>query len=123
MARIDNTANERANDLHRLTIVEWLEIPSNFRLIAGAAAINQLIIAGSKFIKVDAYKKLSEWLLKKCKTNWDKEKMKNIYESFLGVYKKTVRQFRNTGFGLAQLDVENVENLLMEYEFMQWWKN
>ena len=50
-ARIPHTSNAQ-----RLAIVDWLEIPANFRLITGSAGMNTAVVAGKKLKKSDAYK-------------------------------------------------------------------
>ena len=51
LQRIPHTSNAQ-----RLAIVDWLEIPANFRLITGSAGINTAVVAGKKLKKSDAYK-------------------------------------------------------------------
>lgn len=77
-------------------ILEWLEIPSNFRLITGGASQNQ-VIAGSKLKKTDAYRELAQAVNTRFNYDrpseiWDAKKAKARYEAQLKKYKDIKRE-------------------------------
>ena len=94
MGRTEKTTWSQIN-----AVLEFLEIPSNFRLITGSSSPTA-VVAGSKVRKADAYKDLGNWVNSKLGyTNppheWDAKKAKARYESLYKKYKETKRQHMN----------------------------
>lgn len=92
--------------VQRCLIVEWLELPANFKLITGSAAINSKVTAGVKLKRTDAYKALAETVSKGSGIAWTPEHGKNRYESYLKLYKKTKQESERTGWGLTDEDTD-----------------
>ena len=52
-------------------MIEWLEVPTNFRLITGAAQKDvKTVTAGAKLKKIDAYRGIADNVDEKCCTKW-----------------------------------------------------
>jgi hypothetical protein len=67
-------------------VLDWLEVPENFRLITGGAQQHAKgVQAGLKLKKVDAYKQLGDYINAKFHTKWD---VKNSQAHFRALFKK-----------------------------------
>ena len=67
-------------------MLDWLEVPENFRLITGGAQQHAKgVQAGLKLKKVDAYKQLGDYINAKFHTKWD---VKNSQARFRALFKK-----------------------------------
>lgn len=91
----------------RAIIVEWLEVPANFKLITGSTAINARVVSGVKLKRSDAYKKLADAVTKGSNITWTQDHAKNRYESYIKLYKKTKQDSEKTGWGLSDEDIDN----------------
>jgi hypothetical protein len=91
----------------KAAILEWLEVKENFNVITGSAAFNCPVVAGKKLKKVDAYKCLADYVSGKCGTHWDAKTSQARYRSYLKLFKKTLRQYKDVSgekFCLSQAD-------------------
>ena len=80
-------------------ILEWLEVPANFKLITGGASQNH-VIAGSKLKKTDAYRELALAVNKRFDYSRpseirDAKKAKSRYEAQLKKYKDMKRELND----------------------------
>ena len=80
-------------------ILEWLEIPANFKLITGGASQNQ-VISGSKLKKSDAYRDLAQAVNKRFGYSrpseiWDAKRAKGRFEAQLKKYKDLKRDLND----------------------------
>jgi hypothetical protein len=73
-----------------IAMIEWLEIPANFRLITGAAQKDVgRHLAGAKLTKTAAYADLATYVNQKCGTNWTKDQAGARFKAMLKNYKTT----------------------------------
>ena len=80
----------------RLCMLEWLDIPANFKLITGdASSALKSVVAGTKLKKTDAYNELASHVNMKCGTNWTKASAESRYRAYLKAYKETKRALAN----------------------------
>lgn len=93
-------------DAQRLTIIAWLQVPYNFRLITGSAAIGQAVIQGQPLKKTDAYKHLSEYVSQKSNCKWTAKMAKGRCEGYLGKCKTTKAGSEGTGWGVLEADIK-----------------
>ena len=100
-------------------MLEWLEKPENFKLITGGASQN-LVVAGSKLKKTDAYRELAlavnERLgLTRPSKAWDGKKAKSRYEAQLKKYKDLKRDLLDvTGPNFCLTDGELKSGMTIE---------
>ena len=87
----------KTTDGMRKTIVEFLQIPANFRLITGAAAQNTSVVAGKKLTNTAAYKELATIINSQHNTEWDSSMAKNRYEAYIKCYRATKKTSEGTG--------------------------
>ena len=96
----------------RSIILEWLEIPSNFRLITGGTQPGP-VIAGKKLKKSDAYNQLAAFVNEKLgysdpSEKWDQKIAKIRYESLVKTYKTTRDKYQDPGgkkFALTDVEI------------------
>ena len=72
----------------RESIVNWLQVPENFRLITGAAGFSSPVVSGTKLKKKDAHESLAKFVNQKHKTAFSATEMKRKYDWLLSQYKK-----------------------------------
>jgi hypothetical protein len=92
----------------KMAIVEWLEIPENFKLITGSIAFNSTVVAGKKTKKLDGYKSLGDYVNEKCGSNWNVKTTQARYRSYIKLFKKTLKEYRDvtgTKFCIGPSDI------------------
>jgi hypothetical protein len=86
-------------DSQRLSMIHWLEVPSNFALITGNAAANQSVVSGKRLRKKDAYQMLAEVITKESGISWTPKNAESRYTGYLKKYKETKQLSQRTGLG------------------------
>ena len=82
----------------RAAVLEWLEVPANFKLITGGTKEGS-VVAGKKLKKSDGYASLADFINAKMGFSaapdlWDQKVAKARYESMLKTYKIQGRSIR-----------------------------
>jgi hypothetical protein len=86
-------------------MVEWLEVPDNFKLINGI--IQGEVVAGKKTKKSCAYKDIADYVNGKCGSNWTQKEGEARYSSYLAKYKTVKAQLLdNSGAKFCVTDEE-----------------
>jgi hypothetical protein len=102
-------------DAEKLSIVNWLQISSNFNLINGAVA-STTVVAGKKLKRTDGYEALAKYVNQTCNSGWDTKIAKSRFEAYKKTYTQTVRASCQTGFGVTAADkakgIDTVEKKL-----------
>ena len=118
----------------RSAILEWLEVPANFKLITGGTQPGP-VVAGKKLKKTDAYNQLAAYVNEKLEYSdpeikWDVRVAKIRYESLLKTYKTTRDKYLDPGgkkFALTDSEVaqgKTIDTKLNELcPFYQRWDN
>ena len=97
----------------RAAVLEWLEIPANFKLITGGTKEGP-VVAGKKLKKSDGYASLADFINAKMGFSaapdlWDQKVAKARYESLLKTYKATREKYQDPGgkkFALTDKEIE-----------------
>ena len=71
----------------RMSMIQWLQDPRNFRLITGSASDQERIVDGKKLKKVDAYKSLADFVNRQHNCHWTEKQGKGRYQSYIKLYK------------------------------------
>jgi hypothetical protein len=81
-------------------IVEWLEIPKNFKLITGSATSSlNGVVAGAKVKKTYAYDDIADYVNKHCNTKWDRKVSMARFRAYLKKYKETKFKYDDASGG------------------------
>lgn len=100
-----STGRGKATTLQqRSAVLDWLEVPSNFRFITRGTPPGPAVVAGRKLKKSDAYKLLATFVNDKLGYSdpsllWDKRVAKIRYESLLKTYRKTRERVQDQSEG------------------------
>ena len=97
----------------RASVLEWLEIPANFKLITGGTKEGP-VVAGKKLKKTDAYASLAAYVNEDMSFTlpedlWDAKIAKARYESLIRTYKSTREKYQDPGgkkFALSDKDIQ-----------------
>ena len=93
----------------QLAMIEWLEVPANFRLLTGAAQKDVgKVVAGAKLKKDQAYSDLMNHVNQKCGLKWTKDQTKSRIKSMLSTYKKVRNKYYDTTGAKYMLTAEEL---------------
>lgn len=103
----------------RCAVLDWLEIPANFKFITRGVPPGPPVVGGRKLKKSDAYKQLAQHVndelgYSSSAQMWDKRVAKIRYESLLKTYRKTREKYQE-----SKNHPESGQSLLTEEEMSQ----
>ena len=83
-------------------MLNWLEIPANYKIITGAATEKKKYSGSEKLTKQHAYQGLADYINKSCQIKeksqqWDSKDAKSRFEAQFRKYKETRQKFSETG--------------------------
>ncbi|POM63014.1 hypothetical protein PHPALM_27763 [Phytophthora palmivora] len=97
-------------------MVEWLENPSNYKIIAGEATAGKSVVHGAGITKIDGFKRMAAYIhgavkAKMCSTGiydagitepWPALVCQSRWKPYFALYKSTRDEFKHqTGFGIT----------------------